>query len=73
MIYKVMNVTISIALFVTSVENDKAETVYYDCPVIIGYTWSLLSHSAKCRRGWSLNGGNRDWVSVLKMYNNSEI
>ena len=51
----------------------KAETVNYDCPVIIGYTCSLLSHSDKCRRGWWLSGGHRDWVSVLEMYNNSEI
>ena len=51
----------------------KAETVYYDSPVIIGYTCRLLSHSDKFRRGWWLKGGHRDWVSVLEMYNNSKI
>ena len=51
----------------------KAETVYYDCPVIIGYTCSLLSHSDECRRGWWLKVDHRDWVSGLEMYNNSEI
>ena len=57
-------------MFVTTPENDKSQSrklVYYDCPVIIGYTCSLLSHSDKRRRGGCLKGGHRDWISVLEM------
>ena len=63
-------------MFATTPENDKSprrKLVHYDCPVIIGYTYSSVSHNDICSRRWWLKGGHRDWVSVLEMYDNSEI